>query len=271
MALRNQPYIPLYIQDFMTDEKLIECSAQSTGVYIRILCIMHKSSEYGTVLLKQKDKQSDHQIKNFACKLGRQMPYDLIVIEDSLNELIDEKVIQVEGDKLMQKRMIKDNELSLKRSEAGSKGGKKTQFAKSKIKANPEIENEYEIENKYYIIVGDKKISNVADYLKAHYAIQMNELQVILKRDIEKLANEFVKEKAEEAFEDANHVKNSFKIFCRGKDKKTNSNNIPSEPNMQWWRDDRNKDKRGEAAKLWRESGWIDEYNANSGTQWKRK
>ena len=43
MALRDQPYIPLYVQDFMTDEKLSECSAESTGVYIRVMCIMHKS------------------------------------------------------------------------------------------------------------------------------------------------------------------------------------------------------------------------------------
>ena len=74
MALRDQPYIPLYVQDFMTDEKLSECSAESTGVYIRAMCIMHKSQEYGTVLLKQKDKQTHN--KNFAVKC-RLMPYSV--------------------------------------------------------------------------------------------------------------------------------------------------------------------------------------------------
>ena len=43
MALRDQPYLPLYVQDFLTDEKLAECSAMATGVYIRLMCIMHKS------------------------------------------------------------------------------------------------------------------------------------------------------------------------------------------------------------------------------------
>ena len=47
MALRDQPYIPLYVQDFMTDEKLNECSAATTEVYIRLMCVMHKSEKIG--------------------------------------------------------------------------------------------------------------------------------------------------------------------------------------------------------------------------------
>jgi len=150
MALRNQPYIPLYVQDFLTDEKLIECSAESTGVYIRLICILHKSEEYGKILLKQKDKQDSKQIKNFALKLLKQMPYTLELIEKSLNELINEGVLLIEGDYLYQKRMVRDNDISLKRSESGKKGGEKTQFAskfakakiKAKRKANYENENE---------------------------------------------------------------------------------------------------------------------------------
>jgi len=152
MALRDQPYLPLYVQDFLTDEKLIECSAQATGVYIRLMCIMHKTEEYGVILLKQKDKQEENQIKNFALKLLKQMPYTIDVIFNSLTELIEENVITISGEKLYQKRMVKDNDISEKRSLSGSKGGK---FAQAKIKANSkaksqantEYENEYENEN----------------------------------------------------------------------------------------------------------------------------
>jgi len=162
LALRDQPYIPLYVQDFMTDEKLSECSAESTGVYIRVMCIMHKSQEYGTVLLKQKDKQNPSKIKNFAVKLQRQMPYSVDVIERSLAELVEEEVLTIDGDVLMQKRMVKDGKLSEIRASAGSKGGKTAQgksfasgFAKAKSKAkskakeqaNAEYEYEYEIED----------------------------------------------------------------------------------------------------------------------------
>ena len=67
MALRNSPYLPLYVQDFLTDEKLADCSANANGVYIRLMCILHKSEPYGKILLKQKYKQnaSKHISKNF--------------------------------------------------------------------------------------------------------------------------------------------------------------------------------------------------------------
>jgi len=148
MALRDQPYIPLYIQDFLTDEKLIECSAESCGVYIRLLCLMHKSNEYGTILLKQKDKQTLKQVENFACKLVKQMPYDKETIHKSLHELIDEGVIQLIEDKLLQKRMIEDNRISLLRSKAGKKGGFATQFALAKDEANSENEDVIVNENR---------------------------------------------------------------------------------------------------------------------------
>ena len=131
MALRDNPYLPLYIQDFMTDEKLIECSPHATGIYIRLMCVLHKSEVYGKLSLKQNSKQNDKQIENqtekqikmFAVKLARHTPYSTDEIEQGLIELMDNKVLYIEGDCLCQKRMVKDGELSLKRSIIGSKGG----------------------------------------------------------------------------------------------------------------------------------------------------
>lgn len=163
MARRDQPYLPLYIQDFLTDEKLVECSAAATGVYIRLMCIMHKSENYGKILLKQKHKQTSEQIKNFALMIAKQMPYDVNTILKSLNELIDEKVLHIEDDFLVQQRMVKDGELSDTRASSGGKGGKKTQqktkqfatnFAKAKSEANSEIEIATEFE-------GDLKLNHL--------------------------------------------------------------------------------------------------------------
>lgn len=171
MALRDQPYLPLYIQDFMTDEKLIECSAECTGVYIRIMCLMHKSDQYGKILLKQKYKQPDKQTKNFAKQLARSMPYDLLVIENSLDELINEGVLILDGDIVSQKRMIKDNNISEIRRSAGTKGAEvKKEFAKAKLKANPEAkpttnsEYEYEDENVIKRNIIPPKIEWVKEY-----------------------------------------------------------------------------------------------------------
>jgi uncharacterized protein YdaU (DUF1376 family) len=155
MALRNQPYFPLYVQDFLTDEKLMECSVVAHGVYIRLLCVMHKSDEYGCILLRQKDRQSDRQIKNFALKLIKFMPFDIQQIENGLSELLTEGVINLEGDKIFQKRMVKDNSISILRSEVGKKGGKslqsklksKVDFALAKDKAKTEYETEVDNED----------------------------------------------------------------------------------------------------------------------------
>ena len=156
MPLRDQPYLPLYVQDFMTDEKLSECSASSTGVYIRIMCLMHKTETYGKILLKQKHKQTDNQIKNFASAIAKNLPYTEEEVYASLVELVEEKVLYIEGDFLIQKRMVKDNEISEKRAIAGKNGGIKSQlkvksfapdFALAKSEANSEYEIEYENEN----------------------------------------------------------------------------------------------------------------------------
>jgi uncharacterized protein YdaU (DUF1376 family) len=151
MALRNQPYIPLMVDDFQTDEKLRDCSAASVGVYIRIMCLMHTTPEYGIILLKQKHKQGKDVCSGLAVQMAKQFPFDEKTINAALVELIEENVLQLNGDQIEQKRMIKDNDISLKRAAAGSSGGKKTQsnnkFAKAKPKANTQANsvsvNEY--------------------------------------------------------------------------------------------------------------------------------
>ena len=84
MALRGQPYFPLYVQDFMTDERLIECSAESVGVYIRLMCILHKSAEYGSISLGKRDERSDDICFCFASKLLAHLPWDIDTIYRSL-------------------------------------------------------------------------------------------------------------------------------------------------------------------------------------------
>jgi len=133
MARRNQPYIPLYADDFQTDEKLIMCSAESTGVFIRIMCLMHKSESYGKILLKQKFKQTSKQTENFASQLAIYFPYDVMTIARSLTELVAEDVLQIDGDFLVQKRMVRDAEISEIRKGAGEKGGKKSAEKRSKV------------------------------------------------------------------------------------------------------------------------------------------
>ena len=176
MALRDQPYLPLYVQDFLTDEKLAECSASANGVYIRIMCLMHKSEEYGKITLKEKDicrGKYDGKLEIFAAKFTRHLPYEFATIKAGLEELLDEGVLQIDGNSLCQKRMIRDAEISEKRAVSGRRGANSTNnrynnpdpkeesfadnFAEAKEAAN--TENEYESKND---IDNDKKSKGIA-------------------------------------------------------------------------------------------------------------
>lgn len=151
MARKDQPYLPLFVQDFATDEKLMECSASATGVYIRIMCVLHKSQPYGGILLRQKHRQTDQQISNFAALFAKHLPYDLPTICAGLEELISEGCLQIDGDFLFQKRMFEDGQLSEKRSKSGKLGAEVTNkninnFAEAKTSANQPANSEIEIE-----------------------------------------------------------------------------------------------------------------------------
>lgn len=238
MALRDQPYIPLYVQDYMTDEKLNMCSASTQGVYIKIMCVFHKSEQYGGILLKQKDKQNENICLNFACKLARVLPFDTTLIYDSLNELLDEQVLHIDGDFLYQKRMVTDNELSIKRSFAGKNGGKKTQekianfdshFALAKSKANSENENENESDNEDNIVLEKKEkeiIVPFAQIIEAYNSIcislpKCSKLTEERKKKIKQRWNEMERDmsKITELF-----TKTEQSDFCTGKVKEWTAN-----------------------------------------------
>ena len=182
MALRDQPYIPLYVQDLLTDEKLVECSAESHGIYFRLMCILHKQNEYGKLCLKQKYKQNRSKYFCFASMLVKQMPFEAKQIQRSLEELSAEGVIVIEDEFLYQKRMVKDGEISVTRSKSGKKGGSNVTkqygkkgylylmsdgYNKTKIgiSVNPQ--------NRLYRIRSDNKLSKLFDIKKT---IKVNDM-----------------------------------------------------------------------------------------------
>jgi hypothetical protein len=104
--------------------------------------MLHKEKEYGILVLSKTEKKYEDQVKNFSTLLTRFLPYEVEEIITALNELLAHKVLRLEGDKLIQKRMVKDGVLSDKRSKAGKKGGDRTRdnarFAQAKPEAKPE-------------------------------------------------------------------------------------------------------------------------------------
>jgi len=184
MALRDQPYIPLYVKDVLTDEKLIECSAESHGVYFRLICILHKQEQYGNLCLKQKYKQSESKYVNFASMLVRQMPFEQKTIENCLNELDLEGVISISDDLIQQKRMIKDGKISVERAKAGKKGGSNVtrQYGKSGdlyLMSDQDSKHKFgittNIKARVYRIRSDFKLSKLFDVLDSISVENMGE------------------------------------------------------------------------------------------------
>lgn len=138
MALRNQPYIPLYVKDFTSDEKLRMCSPAAVGVYIYLMCTLHREEEYGKLKLQrkfvytkrdtnaiqtevQKANDAETLYADFADNLAKQMPFKAESIKLALLELDYYGVIRLEGETLVQPRMVKDGKLSETRSKSVQK------------------------------------------------------------------------------------------------------------------------------------------------------
>ena len=130
MALNNQPYLPLYVDDWMNNTKLKMCGAAAHGVMITVMCIMHKEPEYGKMLLKQKFKQTDNQMRNFALQVAKLSNFEFTEIEKPLLELLGEGVLKIDDEKLICPRMARDYEISEKRANAGRNGGNSTKNKK---------------------------------------------------------------------------------------------------------------------------------------------
>jgi len=170
MALRNQPYFPLYVQDYLTDEKLNMCSWKTQGIYVKIMCVLHKQDQYGRVLFKQNSKQNESNAKYFADYLVRQIPCQLEDMIFALEELIEYDVLQLTDTELSQRRMVKDGDISDKRAEAGKTGGGNPNLFKQNPKQMPkqnpkqitEYENEYEYEDE--IIIKDEVKEEKSDF-----------------------------------------------------------------------------------------------------------
>ena len=188
MALTDQPYYPKYVDDYLTDEKLLMCDSSSEGVYNRILCHMHKSDSYGKLIISDFEKAKFKQklskteakpelkiinvdttiflmyVEKVKSLIGRE--YDTVY--NALFDLIGNGVLRITDGVLWQKRMFEDGQKSISKANNGKKGGEKRKQnlsnTEAKIKQNPVngvvIEDVNEIEVKDEIVVEPKEIDH---------------------------------------------------------------------------------------------------------------
>ncbi|MGV3695528.1 hypothetical protein [Flavobacterium sp.] len=137
---------------------------------------MHKEATYGKILLKQKFKQTEKQIQNFALQIAKVSAFDFAEIESPLTELVSEGVLIIQDDYLICKRMVRDGEISEARSKAGKSGGvsnKKKNFAYANNEAKPEAKDQT---NQEANLVIENEVVSVIE----------NEIEIVTAVEVEK-------------------------------------------------------------------------------------
>jgi hypothetical protein len=154
----SRPSFQFYPNDWICHLELQSCSLAAQGLWINLMCRMHKSSVYGKLLLEQNGNQIPITAEKLAGLVGKTWEE----IQPLVNELVSLKVMKVESGTgiFFCSRMVKDEDLRNKRAAAGKLGGETTQkskaFAKSNHQANfkqtVEEEDKEEIEDEAVVL-----------------------------------------------------------------------------------------------------------------------
>lgn len=116
----NLPAFQFYPNDWLGDMNLRMCSVGTRGVWIDLLCLMHKSKKYGFLVHKVDGKWANMSPKTIQKLTG--MTTKRIII--GIQELSKNDVIKHDAHGLIySKRMVKDHALRVIRKEVGKLGG----------------------------------------------------------------------------------------------------------------------------------------------------
>lgn len=136
------PYIPWYIGDWRKDPGVQALTFHDRGIWFEILCLMYESQDRGKLLLNGQPMPDD--------ALARLLGLDKQVLSASLTKILDYGVASrcESTGALMNRRMVKDEELRKVRQESGRLGGNPV-LVKYKVnqKSNQNSEDEIEIES----------------------------------------------------------------------------------------------------------------------------
>ncbi len=129
--MAKAPSFQFYPADWRKDPSVQALGYFERGLYFEILCIMHESAERGKLLLNGKKMPEP--------ALARLPGLDNQTLTTTLTTLIDFGCLRVDPDTgvIFNKRMVKDEEISAIRREAGKKGGNPACLSKLANNAQP--------------------------------------------------------------------------------------------------------------------------------------
>lgn len=142
------PALPFYVGDWKKDPGIQCLDIIDRGVWLEMLFLMWESPERGYLLTPSRKPFTEVQLSN-AIRVPE------VLLKQKLKHLLEQNIYSVrENDiSIYSRKMVKDEEIRVIRSESGKRGGFATQFAKAKVLAKgvanteDESENETAIEN----------------------------------------------------------------------------------------------------------------------------
>lgn len=127
------PAIQFYPSDWLGDLGVRSLTFEERGVWIDLLCFMHKSDDRGKLVINGRP-MSDQEI---AAMIGM----EVAKFEQTVQQILSKGVATREGGgALINRRMVSDENLRRVRAECGSEGGKQTatnRIAKPEQKSTP--------------------------------------------------------------------------------------------------------------------------------------
>jgi len=113
----QQPAVLFFVDDWMSDTELRCCSLKARGLWIEMLCIMHKSKRYGHLI----NETGKIEAKTLARLVAAPYPD----VASGLAELKRHGVYSTTPAGVIYcRRMARQEEISRKRAEAGRRGGR---------------------------------------------------------------------------------------------------------------------------------------------------
>lgn len=154
MKRKKLPYLALFIDDWMASAKVRKCSETTRGVYIDILCVLHKEKRRGSYSLHNQELKPMNSRSKTQLALAKpaeiqRLPYfaeflvkrtgsSKSVILKALQELYHREILVVEGDTLIQPRMYRDSGYHLLSDEEND-----NDFADTSVVTNEGTEDVY--------------------------------------------------------------------------------------------------------------------------------
>jgi len=141
----------LYTDDLLSDEALAGCSIGAFGLWIKLLCLMHKSTQRGYLKLENgKPFPKEHISRICGCSIEETDHY--------LEELIDTGACSVTGTGIIyNRRMVREESKRIKCVEAGRRGGNPALKGHSKGAPKGESKGREKGENIASTLKGDPK------------------------------------------------------------------------------------------------------------------